>query len=74
MDKKKYIKFLSLSALILMSGIIFLAIMSCAALLFGNKKMDVTSLQRYGLDSVSQEIAQNIKQPINITNNVELIL
>lgn len=67
MDKKKYIKFLSLSALILMSGIIFLAIMSCAALLFGNKKMDVTSLQRYGLDSVSQKIAQNIKQPINIT-------
>ena len=50
-----------------MSGIIFLAIMSCAALLFSNKKADITSLQRYGLDSVTQEIAQNIKQPINIT-------
>lgn len=67
MDKKKYIKFLSLSLLILMSGIIFLALMSSATLLFGNHKADITSLQRFGLDSVSKEIAQNIKQPINIT-------
>ena len=67
MDKKKYLKFLSLSALILMAGVVFIALMSSFTLIFGSKKTDVTTLQRYGLTKASEKIAKGMVQPTNIT-------
>lgn len=67
MNKRKYTKTMFLTALILISGIIFLALMSSLTLLFGNRKADITDTHRYGLKAESIEISKQIDNPITIT-------
>lgn len=64
---KKHKKIFLLSILIMISIIIFIAIMSSITLVWGNKKTDVTKFQKHGLSKATIEIAQNIHTPINIT-------
>ena len=67
MNKAKYLKNISLLALLVMTILIFIGVMSSVTLLLGDKKADVTERHKYSLSNQSMDIAKNLDQHINIT-------